>query len=165
VASREAAYDGFAANSETMTFRVQRNFGTQLAGTVALLFALALPTPASAGSEPRVAIKGYDPVAYFTEGKPVRGNASMAFDWDDSRYYFSSARHRDLFAADPDRYAPRFSGFCTTAILEGDRYEGDPAYWSIIDGKLYVFGTREGKESFEKRPETKRAEQAWRRLR
>lgn len=128
------------------------------------MLAVALGAPAIAGSEPRVAIKGYDPVAYFTDGKPVRGNASMAFDWDESRYYFSSARNRDLFAVDPDRYAPRFSGFCTTAILEGDRYEADPAYWSIIDGKLYVFGTREGKESFEKHPELERAEQAWRKL-
>lgn len=136
-----------------------------LTGTLGVVLAVAVSVPAIGGSEPRVAIKGYDPVAYFTDGKPVRGDARMAFDWDESRYYFSSARNRDLFAADPEHYAPRFSGFCTTAILEGDRYEADPAYWSIIDGKLYVFGTREGKERFEKHPEVERAEQAWRKLR
>jgi len=138
-----------------------------LTNVLTLGFALAAAAwaPAGAAGEPRVAIKGYDPVAYFTEGKPVRGKASMAFDWDESRYYFASARHRDLFAADPDRYAPRFSGFCTTAILEGDRYEADPAYWSIIDDKLYVFGTREGKARFDRHPEVKRAEESWKRLR
>lgn len=133
--------------------------------TLGLALAAVVLGSAIAGDEPRVAIKGYDPVAYFTDGKPVRGRASLAYDWDESRYYFSSARHRDLFAADPDRYAPRFSGFCTTAILEGDRYEADPAYWSIIDGKLYVFGTQEGRERFQKHPEVERAEQAWQRLR
>jgi len=135
-----------------------------LAAGLGLALVGALPA-LGGGSAPRVAIKGYDPVAYFTVGEPVRGHASLAYDWDDSRYYFSSARHRDLFDADPDRYAPRFSGLCTTAILEGDRYEADPTYWSIKDGKLYLFGTQEGKESFEKHPEPERAEQAWQRLR
>jgi YHS domain-containing protein len=148
-----------------MTFGIQSGLGTRGAFALVLLLGLALPAQALGGSEPRVAIKGYDPVAYFTDGKPVRGSASVAFDWDESRYYFASARNRDLFAADPERYAPRFSGFCTTAILEGDRYEADPVYWSIIDGKLYVFGSQEGKESFETHPEPERAEQAWQRLR
>jgi hypothetical protein len=79
----------------------------------ALLFtavAAALPligviSPADAEEVP-LAIKGYDPVAYFTDGKSVRGTAEFEFEWDDRRWRFASAEHRDLFKASPVRYEP-----------------------------------------------------------
>jgi hypothetical protein len=58
-----------------------------------------------------VAIKGYDPVAYFTEGRPVKGKKEFEFTWQDARWRFASAAHRDLFAAKPERYAPQYGGF------------------------------------------------------
>jgi hypothetical protein len=58
-----------------------------------------------------VAIKGYDPVAYFTEGHPVKGKKEFEFTWQDARWRFSSADNRDLFAANPERYAPKYGGF------------------------------------------------------
>lgn len=58
-----------------------------------------------------VAIKGYDSVAYFTAGKAVKGNAKYAFSWNDAVWYFSSAEHRELFAANPKKYAPNHDGW------------------------------------------------------
>jgi hypothetical protein len=63
-----------------------------------------------------LAIKGYDPVAYFTDGKPTRGVPEIEYEWDGLRYRFSRADHRELFKADPARYAPQFGNFCAMAL-------------------------------------------------
>jgi hypothetical protein len=89
--------------------------------------------------ESSLAIKGYDPVAYFTVGKPVRGRSDIAYQWDELRYLFSSAEHRELFRAAPARYAPQFANFCAMALTKGQLDEADPENWLISDGKLYVF--------------------------
>ena len=88
----------------------------------------------------RVVLKGHDPVAYFVEGRPVKGSPQISYDWDGARYHFSSTRTRDLFAANPDRYAPQFAGYCTGSMSRGVRNEGNPEAWAIVDGKLYVTG-------------------------
>ena len=87
-----------------------------------------------------LAIKGYDPVAYFTIGMPTLGLPDIEYEWDERRYRFSRPGHRELFKADPVRYAPQFGEFCAMALAEGDRDEANPEYWLISDGKLYVFG-------------------------
>ena len=103
-----------------------------LAGT-----ALAVPgTQLLAQAAP--ALQGYDPVAYFTEGAPRRGDAAHAFDWDDQRWHFASAAHRDAFAADPDRYAPQYGANCAWAAAEGHLAPVDPTAWAIVGGKLYL---------------------------
>lgn len=94
----------------------------------------------------RVVLKGYDPVAYFTEGKPVQGDPRFAYDWDEGRYYFATAKHRDMFAGDPERYAPRFGGHCTASLTRGAKNAGDPHFWAIVDGKLYLVGSGKGAE-------------------
>ena len=91
----------------------------------------------------RVVLKGYDPVAYFTDGKPVKGDTGISYDWDDQRFYFASAKHREMFAADPERYAPQFAGYCTGSMSRGVRNEGHPEGWVIADGKLFVFGAKD----------------------
>ena len=85
-----------------------------------------------------VAIQGYDPVAYFTEGSPVQGNPERYFDWNDARWYFSSAKNRDLFAADPKKYAPSHSGFCAVSFSAGKFAGMDPLRWKIEDGRLFL---------------------------
>lgn len=100
----------------------------------------------------RLVLKGHDPVAYFTDGKPVKGDAKLSFDWDEGRYYFANAKHRDLFAANPERYAPQFGGYCTGSMSSGATREGDPDAWIIRDGKLYVFGQTKFKDVAEKDP-------------
>jgi len=88
----------------------------------------------------RVILKGYDPVAYFTEGKPTKGDPKISYEWDEGRYYFVSSEHRAMFVADPERYAPQFGGYCTGSMSRGVRNEGHPDGWTIADGRLYVFG-------------------------
>ena len=105
-------------------------------GAAALIAAL----PATAADNVRLVLKGYDPVAYFTQNKPTKGDPKHAYDWDEGRYHFASARHRDMFAGDPEKYAPQFGGYCTGSMSRGVRNEGDPESWTIKDGKLYVFG-------------------------
>jgi hypothetical protein len=115
-------------------------------GWGALLALLALSGPA-AGSEVvntglfgGVAINGYDTVAYFTEGKAMKGSEEFAYDWVGTPWHFANAKHRDMFAADPARYAPQYGGYCTLGVgLDGHAAENiDPERaWRIIDGKLY----------------------------
>lgn len=93
-----------------------------------------------------VAIKGYDPVAYFEPGHPTKGSDSISYDFDGARYLFSSTKNRELFAKDPERYAPQFSGLCTGNLAEGRRVEADPTAFVVRDGKLYLFQGQKGVE-------------------
>jgi len=116
--------------------------------------------------EERLALKGYDPVAYFTDAKPVEGVASYEYVWDGQRYRFASARHRDMFKANPDKYAPQFGGSCAMNMANGVRRESDPRNWVISNGNLYVFAGQAGAENF-RRQATAAATQAaanWQRL-
>jgi hypothetical protein len=94
---------------------------------------------ATAEEQP-LAIKGYDPVAYFTDGKPTQGLPEIEYEWDEHRYRFSNTEHRELFKADPVRYAPQFGNFCAMALSKGEIVVANPENWLISDGKLYVFG-------------------------
>lgn len=118
---------------------------TFLQGIILALLLLVLPGAASfaqseAAKAPRVVLKGYDPVAYFTEKKPVKGDPKFSYDWDGARYLFASAESRKAFVANPERYEPQFGGYCTGSMGKGVRAEADPQAWIIADGKLYVFG-------------------------
>jgi hypothetical protein len=97
-----------------------------------------------------LAIKGYDPVAYFTDGRPVHGRPDIEYEWDDHRYRFSTTEHRELFKADPIRYAPQFGNFCAMALSKGELVEADPENWLISDGKLYIFGKVVGPGLFQR---------------
>jgi len=88
---------------------------------------------------PPLAIRGYDPVAYFTPGALTKGSPEFAYDWDGSRYHFSSAANRTLFVSTPDKYAPQYSGNCTGLMGQGKKLEADPANWVVSEGKLYLF--------------------------
>jgi YHS domain-containing protein len=85
-----------------------------------------------------VALKGYDAVAYFTEGKAVKGRADFQHEWMGAKWHFSSAANRDLFAKSPEKYAPQFGGYCAWAVSNNYVYDADPTLWKIVDGKLYV---------------------------
>lgn len=101
---------------------------------------LALPVLAEGpvNIEKGFAIEGYDPVAYFTDGKPVAGKAEFEHTWNGATWRFASAEHRDLFAADPAKYAPQYGGYCAYGISKGAKYPIDPVAWTILDGKLYL---------------------------
>jgi len=103
--------------------------------------AFTVGTPFVMAADVPLAIKGYDPVAYFTLGKPTKGTPDFAYDWDDRRYLFVNAEHRDRFKADPVRYAPQFGNYCAMALAKGQVVVANPENWLISDGKLYVFGS------------------------
>jgi YHS domain-containing protein len=104
------------------------------------------------GNEP-LALKGYDPVAYFTDAKPTPGVEQFELLWDGQRYRFASARHRDLFKASPDKYAPQFGGLCAMNLSNGVKRESDPHNWVISNGNLYVFAGERGMQNFSKASE------------
>ena len=111
----------------------------------ALALAALLSTAAAAALSPvnrsllgGVAIDGFDPVAYFTDGRPVEGSKAHSFDWQGATWRFASAAHRDLFAAAPEKYAPQYGGYCAWAVSNGYTADTDPEAWSIVDGRLFL---------------------------
>ena len=96
----------------------------------------------------RVALRGYDPVAYFTDGRPVLGVAQYWYEFDDTVYLFANAGHRAAFIADPDHYASQYRGYCALSVSIGGHDEGLPGTWQILDGKLFVFGRTTGVQDF-----------------
>lgn len=106
--------------------------------TLAAVAVSAARLPAVNGSSGQLALRGYDAVAYWTERRPVRGAAGFTHRWNGAEWRFSSAAHRDAFAKDPSRYAPRFGGYCAYAVSRGYTADGDPNVWRIVGGHLYL---------------------------
>ena len=114
-----------------------------IAQATALLFAvIVFVTPAHAVDPvfnvDGKAIRGYDPVAYFTQEKAVPGSGDQTFEYQGTTWQFSSAENRELFAADPEKYAPAYGGYCAWAVANNYTASIDPDAWSIRDGKLYL---------------------------
>ena len=85
----------------------------------------------------RLAIQGYDPVSYFTEGKAVKGYPDFSYEWRGSIWQFSNSDHRACFIADPEKYSPQYGGYCAYGISLGKIFNGDPDIWTIKEGRLY----------------------------
>lgn len=115
-----------------------------------LLAGLALLPAWAAAPAMRLGIKGYDPVAYFTLQRATPGQPQFEYQWDEHVWRFANAGHRELFKADPVRYAPQFANFCAVALARGEVSEANPEYWLISDGKLYLFGKSYGPDIFRK---------------
>lgn len=141
---------------------------TRRIGIATLLVGLALA--AHAGSlvyaAKGLAIRGYDPVAYFTDAAARQGAAEFAFEWSGATWHFTSAEHRDLFAAQPTKYAPQFGGHCAWAVSNDYLYESDPTVWAIHEGKLYLNYNRDvqKKWSADRGAAIVRGEKNWPRL-
>lgn len=86
------------------------------------------------------AINGIDPVAYFTESKPVKGQPDLSLDWKNATWHFATKENLDMFSKNPENYAPQFGGYCAYGWSDGEGHAAptDPQAWSIIDGKLYL---------------------------
>lgn len=97
-----------------------------------------------------VALKGYDPVAYFEAGQPVKGQAAFSHSWMNAKWFFGSQANRDKFAAGPEKYAPRFGGYCAWAVSQGYTAPIDPQAWKIVDGKLYLNYDKSVQKKWEK---------------
>jgi enamine deaminase RidA (YjgF/YER057c/UK114 family) len=124
------------------------------AALAGLLFAAVL-VPAARSEEPKLSISGYDPVAYFTDGKPVPGKTDFEYSWHKLRWRFASGDHRDLFVKDPDHYTPQYDGYCAMGAAAGESAHKDtvdPEAWAIVDGKLYLTHMRQGMETWRQNP-------------
>jgi YHS domain-containing protein len=95
-----------------------------------------------------LAIKGYDTVAYFKDGKALKGTDSFTYEWHGMTWHFASKEHRDLFAAGPEKYAPQYDGYCAWALTEARKAITDPEVWKIVDGKLYLNCSRAAYEKW-----------------
>ena len=109
------------------------------------LTALAASTAAVAresvvytGTFSSTAVGGYDPVAYFTENKPVKGNSKISTEYKGAKWYFASPENRDKFVAAPNMYEPQYGGYCAWAVSQGKTASGDPQFWKVVNNKLYL---------------------------
>jgi len=113
-----------------------------------------------------LAIKGYDPEAYFEDGKPVKGDAAYQFQLKGATWRFSSAAHREAFTKDPERYAPQYGGFCAYGVSEGHTAPVDPEAWSVVGGKLYLNYDKKVREDWKKDTDgrIRKADENWPKL-
>ena len=109
----------------------------RLALMAATIFALLSGTnPLSAGD--KVALGGYDTVAYFTQNKAAKGKAEFSAEYLGKTWHCAGAKHRDLFKASPAKYAPQYGGYCAWAVSQGYTASTVPEAWKVVDGKLYL---------------------------
>jgi YHS domain-containing protein len=90
------------------------------------------------GGRTDTAINGYDTVAYFTAGKPVKGQDALVHDWMGAKWKFASQAHLDLFKASPEKYAPQYGGYCAYGVSQGHLVSVEPDKFKVIDGRLYL---------------------------
>lgn len=96
------------------------------------------------------AIDGYDPVAYFTQSKPVEGMSEFSHEWNGATWLFASAANQQAFAKDPEKFAPKYGGYCAWAVSEGYTADIDPDAWKIVEGALYLNYSKEVQATWEK---------------
>jgi YHS domain-containing protein len=123
----------------------RRNLGLLLAVGLAVAGSVGVPAvgraqeaPVYTGLVKGVAVGGYDPVAYFTENKPVEGKPEISLQHDGVTWRFASEANRDAFKAEPAKFAPQYGGYCAWAVAQGYTASGDPQFWKLVDGKLYL---------------------------
>ena len=129
--------------STTINSRVVRNLGA--AAIVAVAAAAGMGSAladdsVNTGYFGGVAIMGYDTVAYFTDGKAVKGSEEFTYDWLGTPWHFASKKHQEMFMSEPVKYAPQYGGYCAGEVVGGGpvTINVDPEAFKIIDGKLYL---------------------------
>ncbi len=118
-------------------------------GLAALVSACGSMNVISDGADGRLMLRGYDPVSYFTQSKPVPGQPGIKVEHDGVTYRFASEENRRAFAANPARYVPQFGGFCSNGMAYAVPIAGQTDNYKVIDGKLYMFGGYRSKLFFE----------------
>jgi YHS domain-containing protein len=126
---------------------------------VLIVWLLFLPLPLYAGvrgstssinlDTSGLALRGYDPVAYFETGKPMRGTAKITASYGGARYLFATKAHRKSFLNNPTKYLPQFGGFCAVGTSFGEKVDVDPETGKIVNGKLYLNNGPKAQEIFD----------------
>lgn len=111
---------------------------TLMAALLGTSFSLMAADIGMSVDENDLAIKGYDPVAYFNDQGAVQGNPQYSATYKNAIYHFASSENRDQFKADPQAFAPQYGGYCAFGVAMGKKFETDPQAWKIEDGKLYL---------------------------
>ncbi|MDA0705896.1 MAG: YHS domain-containing (seleno)protein [Proteobacteria bacterium] len=109
------------------------------------------------------AIDGFDPVSYFSEGKPERGSPDITTEWNGAVWHFTTVDHRDAFLLDPTKYAPQYGGFCALGMAHGGDVPTDPEAWTMWKGKLYLNMITEVSTTWRYNPDKliERADKKW----
>jgi YHS domain-containing protein len=133
-----------------------------LSGFAAQAYDITSKAPINVTSA-KIALQSHDPVAYFTEGKPVLGSAAFSAEHEGATYRFASDANRKTFVANPAKYAPLHGGFCQMGAANGKKLDGDPNLFRVEGGRLAVFSYPAALEAFKKDPEgnAKKAETNW----
>ena len=122
-------------NSRFLPLTILLVFGLVAQASLAPVFA---KDPVSTGILSNLAVSGHDPVAYFTQGKPVEGNSDHEYEWNGATWRFSSAENLNAFKSGPQAFAPQYGGYCAWAVSQGYTAPSDPQAWRIVDDKLYL---------------------------
>ena len=110
-----------------------------------------------------VALSGFDVVAYFTDGQPVKGDPVVSYQWQGVDWFFDSDEHRDLFVRNPEKYAPKYGGFCALGAAHGALVPSSPKAWSIHNGELIMNMSQAVVETWRYNPDIniERADSNW----
>jgi YHS domain-containing protein len=133
-----------------MDFRMKSLLFTALALSVFLACARTEPLSPVNVTRDGVAIKGYDPLSYFTDKRPTQGSAQFEYVWNGATWRFESAAHRNLFQTDPEKYSPKYGGYCAYAVSQGKTADIDPDAWTVFEGRLYLNLNKEVRTLWEK---------------
>ncbi|MGE0237693.1 MAG: YHS domain-containing (seleno)protein [Parvibaculaceae bacterium] len=121
----------------------RRSFITLAAATILAAGIMGMRPASAAGPDVNatvtgLALRGYDPVAYFTDNTPVMGDFTITAEHAGATYRFSSEAHKAMFEKNPAKYLPQYGGFCAFGTAQGYKVDGDPHVWKIVDAKLYL---------------------------
>jgi YHS domain-containing protein len=138
------------------TARQQRKSRLALIATLGLAFGSGFFAPAALQAEDRLvvnwytglAISGFDPVAYFTDGKPKFGRPDLELSLDGAVWRFRNEGNRAAFAEHPEVYSPQFGGYDSVAIARGTSVPGHPQFWAVLGGRLYLFYSEAARVAF-----------------
>jgi hypothetical protein len=111
---------------------------------------VAKDKPVNSTTFGNVALHGYDPVAYFSEHKPVEGKKTIAFEWKGATWLFANEADEALFKANPDKYAPQYGGYCAYGVSKKKLVDIDPEAWEIVNEKLYLNYSKKVQETWRK---------------
>jgi YHS domain-containing protein len=114
-------------------FALQLASGLLIAAATQSAFAIEPVFSTKAG-----AIRGYDPVAYFTQHKPVKGKTNLVYEWQGAKWHFANKENLEAFTATPEKFAPQYGGYCAYGVAQGYTPETDPAAFQVVDDKLYL---------------------------
>jgi hypothetical protein len=123
-----------------MIYSSQKKILSSLFTSLLMLFSLQAmaKSPVYTALFSDIAVSGYDTVAYFTEGKAIKGSDDYSIEYQNTEWRFKNAGNLATFKADPLKYAPQYGGYCAWAVANNDTAKGDPLQWTVHNGKLYL---------------------------